>query len=202
MRYGIPYMGSKNDIAEWVVGHFPKKENLYDLFAGGCAITHRALLTRKFSNYYINDLDGGVTQLFLDAIAGKYRNETRWVSREDFFEIKEVDPYVKCCWSFGSGGRSYMYGKEIEDYKYCLHQAIVFRNYVPFKERHGIDLSEIDVLNNITSRRLAAKRVIARENKEAERSDTTLQHLENLERLQNLQYLEQLQSCCKVSAIV
>ena len=47
-RYGIPYMGSKNLIAEWVVGNLPAGGTLYDLFAGGCAVTHRALLSGKF----------------------------------------------------------------------------------------------------------------------------------------------------------
>ena len=37
-RYGTPYKGSKNQIAEWVYSHFPKATNFYDLFAGGCAI--------------------------------------------------------------------------------------------------------------------------------------------------------------------
>lgn len=29
MNYGIPYKGSKNTIAEWVVSHFPPAEHLY-----------------------------------------------------------------------------------------------------------------------------------------------------------------------------
>ena len=34
-RYGLPYMGSKNQIAEWVVAQLPSAENFYDLFCGG-----------------------------------------------------------------------------------------------------------------------------------------------------------------------
>ena len=49
MRYGLPYMGSKNKIAEWVVSHFPEKKHFYDLFAGGCAVTHCAMLKRKWT---------------------------------------------------------------------------------------------------------------------------------------------------------
>lgn len=44
MRYGIPYMGSKNAIADDIVNILPKADNLYDLFCGGCAITHCAIL--------------------------------------------------------------------------------------------------------------------------------------------------------------
>ena len=51
MNYGLPYMGSKNKIAEWVVGHFPEKKHFYDLFAGGCAVTHCAMLKNKFETF-------------------------------------------------------------------------------------------------------------------------------------------------------
>ena len=47
MRYGVCYKGSKNQIAEWIYSHFPKADNFYDLFAGGCAITQRALMKLK-----------------------------------------------------------------------------------------------------------------------------------------------------------
>lgn len=40
-NYGLPYMGSKNKIAEWVVAHIPQADTLVDLFAGGCAVTER-----------------------------------------------------------------------------------------------------------------------------------------------------------------
>ena len=41
-RYGVPYMGSKNDIAEQIIQIVPQARNFYDLFAGGCAVTHAA----------------------------------------------------------------------------------------------------------------------------------------------------------------
>jgi len=51
MNYGLPYLGSKNKIAEDIITLFPKADNFYDLFAGGCAITH-ALMVKS------NDLFG------------------------------------------------------------------------------------------------------------------------------------------------
>lgn len=47
MRYGCPYMGSKNSIARPIVDFLPRRKNFIDLFAGGCAITHAALLNVK-----------------------------------------------------------------------------------------------------------------------------------------------------------
>ena len=48
-KYGLPYMGSKSTIAEWVISHLPKADTLVDAFAGGCALTHAAMRSRKFN---------------------------------------------------------------------------------------------------------------------------------------------------------
>ena len=53
-RYGVPYKGSKNAIAEWVVNTLPAGNRLVDLFAGGCAVTHCAMLSGKWNNYMAN----------------------------------------------------------------------------------------------------------------------------------------------------
>lgn len=132
MRYGTPYKGSKNFIAEWIVNSLPKKKNFVDLFAGGCAVTHCAMTKNKYENYIANDISPSVL-LFKDAVDGKYKNETRWISREDFFRLKDADPYVRYCWSFGNDGRTYLYGRAIEPYKRACHYAIVFDEWKEFK---------------------------------------------------------------------
>ncbi len=133
MRYGLPYKGSKNGIAEWVVKHLPKAAHFYDLFAGGCAITHAALLSGKYETYTASDITDSAV-LFGDAIAGKYRNETRWISREDFFRLKDTDPYVRNCWSFGNDQKSYMYSKEIEPWKKALHYGLLLNDWSQFEK--------------------------------------------------------------------
>ena len=40
MKYGMPYKGSKNKLAGQIFELFPRKKNFYDLFCGGCAMTH------------------------------------------------------------------------------------------------------------------------------------------------------------------
>lgn len=127
-RYGVPYMGSKNKISQWLIDKLPSSEVFVDLFAGGCAVTHAAIKSVKYQEYIINDI-GPAPDLFIDAIHGKYKDETRWISREDFFRLKDVDPYVKYCWSFGNQGRQYLYGKELEPWKKALHYARVFDDY-------------------------------------------------------------------------
>ena len=108
MNYGLPYKGSKNKIAQQIINCIPSAENFYDLFCGGGAITHCALLQNRWKNYIMNDIDKGLSQLFVDAVNGKYKNEKRWISREEFFKLKDTDAYVRYIWSFGNSGRDYM----------------------------------------------------------------------------------------------
>ena len=54
--YGLPYQGSKNSIAEWVIDHLPPADTLGDLMAGGCAVSHAALLSGKYKHVIANDI--------------------------------------------------------------------------------------------------------------------------------------------------
>lgn len=111
----------------------------------------------KFQHIHINDVDWRPVQLFTDSLAGKYENENRWISREDFFRLKDVDPYVAIVWSFGNDMRTYMYGREIEEIKRSLHYAIYFADYAPAKAL-GYDLSFLDGIHGFYKRYIATKR--------------------------------------------
>lgn len=155
-QYGLPYKGSKSKLADKIMALFPKRTNFYDLFCGGCAMTHAALLGHKFENVIANDINWMCPTLFADAIQGKYRDEKRWISREDFERLKGTDPYVAFVWSFGNNLRDYLYGKDIEPFKRALHYAIVFRDYEPMREL-GHDLSFIDGIADERKRYIAVK---------------------------------------------
>ena len=150
MRYGVCYKGSKNGIAEWIYYHFPKATNFYDLFAGGCAITQIALMKSEYKNYFCNDIDNDGIRLFLDTIHGKYSNEKRWISREDFYRLKDSNPYIRYCWSFGNNGRTYLYSKEVEPWKKALHYARIFGDF-SLMEQFGIktDGTSADIKRNM-----------------------------------------------------
>ena len=146
-QYGVPYMGSKNGIAEKVIASFPKAGHFYDVFAGGCAITHATLLLGGFRHYHANDLDWAVLLLFLAAVRGEYRDEQRWISREDFERLKGSDPYVRLCWSFGNRARNYLYSREIEPWKRALHHARVLGDCSLFRQMGiGTDGSRADII--------------------------------------------------------
>ncbi len=123
-RYGVPYQGSKSKLADWIVDLLPAGEILIDLMAGGCAVTHAALLSDKWGKVIANDI-GKAPDLFFRAAKGEYRGEKRWISREDFARLKEEDEYVRLCWSFGNNGTGYLYSKEIEPWKKAVHFARV-----------------------------------------------------------------------------
>lgn len=156
MKYGLPYKGSKNKLATRIVGILPQRKHLYDLFCGGCAITHAAMMTKKFQYFHINDINWMCPTLFRDVLNGKYDNETRWISREDFFRLKDTDPYVAFVWSFGNNLRDYIYGKDIEPIKKAIHYAMFYSDYSLAADM-GHDLTFIDDIEDMQSRYLAIK---------------------------------------------
>ena len=156
MKYGLPYKGSKNKLAERIVRLLPKRTHLIDLFCGGCAVSHAALLMGKYEHIHINDINWMCPTLFIDALNGKYNDENRWISREDFFRLKDTDPYVAVVWSFGNNMRGYLYSKEIEPLKKAIHYAMFFSDYTLGKEL-GHDLSFIDPIQDLQKRYLAVK---------------------------------------------
>ena len=180
MRYGLPYMGSKNDLAKRIVDILPAADTLVDLFAGGCAITHAALLSGKWKRIIANDITDA-PQLFLDAIHGKYRDCDRWVSREEFYMLKDKDAFVRLCWSFGNNQSNYIYSRKFEPYKKAIHGCVFGKNirsrYLSYRRAicllpDLLKLYSIHAIKNLQS----------------------LQSLERLERLQSLESLERLQS--------
>lgn len=156
MEYGLPYKGSKNKLATRIVGILPQRKHPYDLFCGGCAITHAAMMTKKFQYFHINDINWMCPTLFRDVLNGKYDNETRWISREDFFRLKDTDPYVAFVWSFGNNLRDYIYGKDIEPIKKAIHYAMFYSDYSLAADM-GHDLTFIDDIEDMQSRYLAIK---------------------------------------------
>lgn len=142
--YGVSYKGSKNKIAAEVVYNLPSAPLLIDVFAGGGAITHAALLSHRFSSILANDYDCGALQLFYRASHGLIDFEEerkRWVSREDFKRLKDTDPIVRYLWSFSNNGINYLYSKEIEPYKRAYHFA---RNCNDRTEWNAIGLEKFE----------------------------------------------------------
>ncbi len=129
INYGLPYQGSKSAIAPWVVSCLPPGDTLVDLFCGGCAVTDAAMRAHRYKKFIFNDINLMMPQTFLKALSGGFKNEDRWISREDFLEMKDKDAYVALCFSFSNGLRTYAYSPTIEPYKKACHYAIVFDDW-------------------------------------------------------------------------
>ena len=163
MNYGLPYKGSKNKLATDILRLLPKKTHLIDLFCGGCAISHAAFLRKKYEHIHINDKNPLCPEFFLNALQGAYEDETRWISREDFFRLKATDPYVAFVWSFGNNLRDYLYSKEREGWKKALHYAIFFNDYSLGKE-YGFDFSFLRPEADYQTKYRALRAYIKRQN--------------------------------------
>lgn len=186
MNYGMPYMGSKSKIAKWIVDMLPAAHTWVEPFAGGCAVTHAAILSGKYKKFIINDITDSA-KVFVDAINGKFKNENRWISRSDFLELKDEDAYVRLCFSFGNDQKTYCYSREIEPYKRAFHYAVMFNDFKPF-ENLGIKLNISKTFNSDYERRIHIRRHLI-----AIRKDKHAGYLQSLERLERLQSLERLQ---------
>ena len=108
--YGLPYQGSKSRIAEWVVDVLPASHTLVDLFAGGCAVTHAALMSGKWERVIANDR-GSAPQVFLDACNGEFDQWALVCDRDDFMALRDVDEAVALLYSFGNNGRDYLWSE-------------------------------------------------------------------------------------------
>ena len=213
MNFGLPYKGSKNLLAQRILDCIPSASVFIDLFCGGCAVSHAALLSGRFARVVVNDIEGDVSRLFVAAVNGQYKGESRWISREDFFRLKESDPYVRYCWSFGNNGRDYIYSEAVEPYKRALHYAVVFGDFAALRRLCPLvsDAAEkaLAGLASRKARRIEVGRVIVRRLKQVGKPedlknnplfgqirlrDGGVVRKESLERLQSLERLERLQS--------
>jgi site-specific DNA-adenine methylase len=200
MNYGIPYKGSKNKIAEKLIEQLPSATHFYDLFGGGGAMTNCALLSGKYEFVHYNELNPLVFKAFKMAINGEFKDENRWISREDFERLKDTDPYVACCFSFGNDFKTYCYAIDREPFKKAVHYSIFFDDNSLLKEY--IDLSNFNYSSeNLKERRLELQRyltVLLNKNKivdtvrkhfntENNNARNVIQSHESLERLQSLE---------------
>lgn len=150
-------MGSKNKIADWVVDNLPPAEHFYDLFCGGCAVTHAAMFRHKYKTYHVNDItDMGL--VFQKLVTEGYKPDYHWVSREEFNANKEKDLFMAINWSYGNNGYDYMFGKDKEPIIKAGHYAVCFEDY-SLADELGINLHGLEGISGIKERYTAYKKL-------------------------------------------
>lgn len=187
MNFGLPYKGSKNKIAKWVCDILPDANTLYDLFAGGGVITHYASLNHKYNNYIVNDLNSLCIKGLKMAFNGEFKNEKRWISRDDFFKLKDTDYYVACCFSFGNDFKSYAYSKDIEQFKKAMHYSVIFNDNSLLSEFINVD--NLNYTSDDKQDRMIYLRKYLHNFTNFKDKKIRLQKLESLTRLQRLNKL-------------
>lgn len=197
----VLYMGSKAKIASQIYNAIANREKvgtIYDLFCGGFAISEQFI--KNGWHVVANDKNKYVVALIKHALSGGFNDNDyypRWVSRSQFDAvIAHPDDYpdwyvgyIQCIWSFGSKGRTYLFGKEIEQAKQLANDLVVdgkTNSDLPIP----MTLQEkIAKLNDWHIRRIA----LGRTAKKLKLRLDKLQQLESLEYLERLDKLQQLE---------
>lgn len=196
MSFGLPYRGSKNKLASRLADFIETGRTLYDVFCGGGAVTDYMMRAERYQRYVINDVNPLMPKALEMAFRGEFKTERRWISREDFFRLRDTDPYAAICFSFANGMREYAYSKDKEPIKRAFHYAICFGDFTEFKARfpdHADALEQaLTPLTDLHERRMALRNVFANKNHHFSEVQM-LESLERLERLANLESLERLE---------
>ena len=163
---GLPYVGSKKKISkkivQLIIQNFGKDKTVYDIFGGGGAITAECIINGLDVRY--NDLDKTVVDM-LETVLKTDREflKTLIVSRKEFFEIlskeeKTAEDNLKLLInSFGNGGNTYLYNKEVSDIKYktaldVIHNHDVFYGYrqtETYNQTLDKHIGQIDILKQL-----------------------------------------------------
>ena len=166
----------------------PTGRRFVDLFGGGFAMSHCAYLSGRFEEVYYNDINPLLVPLIQDAIDGKYSYDVfkpKFITREEFFEKKDTCGYVKYLWSFSNDGKTYMFGRHIEDMKRKAHDYVVFDIFDAELEDY-IGKGRL-TKTDTTGRRLELYKLV-REHKATLKEKVSLEPLERLQRLQQLEH--------------
>lgn len=159
-RYGLPYKGSKNTIAKWVIDNLPAADWFIDVFAGGCAVTHAAIESGKYKHFIANDLTD-TPAVFKAACEGEFEGYATVPSREQFHEQKTDDRAMALLYSFGNNAEQYLWGAQYEPVKLEAERMIsapskyerrmAYRRFIRALAKYGIhgrgtDLQGLDGL--------------------------------------------------------
>lgn len=218
LKLGIPYMGSKRQLASKIVDKIlqdnPSCKYVYDLFGGGGAISFEFLQRPQIKQVYYNELNTGVVELLKKIQKYDITNDFyEWISREDFNKYKEGDDWkaglIKTCWSFGNNQKDYIYGKDIEQYKYWFHQVVVSnidytKEMMDFCEKYVLNKYNITTKCNLVmpvKRDFQERRLEIRNQLRIFEKTCKTQRLEQLPQLEHLQRLKQLQHLAQLEQL-
>ena len=83
---GAPYQGSKNKIAKDIVDILPRGRRFVDLFSGGGAVTHAAMLSDKHGTFHMNDINPVGQRGFVSGMNGEWEDYDREINTPEEFD--------------------------------------------------------------------------------------------------------------------
>ena len=136
MSVGLPYKGSKSEIADELVSKLPPCNKILDACCGGGAILVTLAQSLKYKSVVGNDINPATIKLLDAVLINKGQIEYEHpepCSRVDFFNSLQrienndftiQDCVNKFCASFGNDGKTYLYGEQIEEYKLIAEKML------------------------------------------------------------------------------
>ena len=188
-RYGLPYQGSKSRIAEWVVSCLPPSHTLVDLFAGGCAVTHAALLSGKWETIIANDVTDSV-KVFCAAINGEFDGYSLCPARDEWLKYRDEDTAMALLHSFGNDKTTYLWSEELEAVKRPASLMVSAPSlWERYQWYHRFIAAMVDYLNGVDGNTVKLRDAHGHGVNEVENMERLVQ-LERVSRLQGLQGLQ------------
>ena len=187
MRYGMPWQGSKSRIAEQLVAVLPSSHTLVDLFAGGCAVTHAALLSGKWESIIANDRTDSV-KCFFAAINGEFDGYTSCPTREEWKREREDNIANAIIMSFANSRVNYLWSEELERIKRPASKMLMSNS---LWERYSWYAKFCAELASYIANSGQPDRAFELQSMEGIH---LLQDLERLQRLEDLERLQRLQT--------
>lgn len=159
---GLPYKGSKRNLAHWILQNifceFPQGKYFVDLFGGGGALSAYALKNRLFERVFYNEIQSDIADVFKYSCDGTIQNRVdlyRFYNREEFKEIIKTNTLqggvAKLLFSFGCNLRSYLYQDSRALMKHKTHKILAG------------DFTDIEELNSVAPR-VDFKALLSKEN--------------------------------------
>lgn len=162
IRYGIPWKGSKNKIANWIVDRLPKGNRLVDLFGGGGAITFCAASRYRYREYLYNDIDPlacNAIRMVQEGAFSKMPTPPPFITKERFMEERRKprelqDPYIMICFSFGNDNKQYFKKPEkmmraIEDMEKIQTEFGIYNRIATMKQVRLQNLERLERLERL-----------------------------------------------------
>jgi site-specific DNA-adenine methylase len=135
MSYGIPYRGSKNEIANDLMSILLASEVFIDMFGGGASMMHKAILSNKYKKCIYNDLSKDIYLTVKSLSNNDFTRIDHFIGRKEFYS--STDLFIRTIFSFKNNRVDYFCSKEKEKYQKLMFNCYVLDDWKEAKSLYG-----------------------------------------------------------------